>query len=177
MGRVSLRSVTSIRPGLCALGITACLLALGAASALAAEPEDLQAVLGDDSIPLTQVVSHHCHDRDLPVIRCFETAEERDDDLEVGGRHARLAVVAYVLLFIDENYGGVSFTAHNPMPNLGTVGWNDKITSFKSLNGQRPRFYSDANYGTPSWRWAAGAWVSNVGSSANDVISSLRNDP
>ena len=134
-------------------------------------------VLGDRELGPTRVVDFHCHDRDFPTIACFATLDERDDDLM--SRENRLARFAdpYVTFFQDAGYAGSSYTAYNPISDLGVFGWNDTITSFKSLNGKRPRLYTDAGYGTPSWRWAAGAWVSNVGGAANDATSSIKNDP
>jgi hypothetical protein len=156
------------------------LFVAGIPSASASDPDRPRAVLDGQEIPLGTVVDHHCHDRDLPTIRCFDDPADLAEDIGVAARDARgarLLGVAYVTFVEHEDYGGTAFVAYNPMADLGPYGWNDTISSFKSLNGQRSRFFSDANYGTPSWRWAAGAWVPNVGSAANDVISSLQNVP
>lgn len=167
--------------------ITASLLLLGFV-----DPEDSErgAVYQDEPIPLADVVEHHCHDGESPTIRCFDTAAERDADAaeavpiaDASGLSSLdvLALTAsstfYVTFWQDAGYGGSSFTTSQPQPDLRDIGWNDKISSFKSLNGQRPKWFADVQYVTPSWQWAAGANVSYVGDTANDRFSSVKNVP
>jgi hypothetical protein len=83
----------------------------------------------------------------------------------------------YVTFYEHASYGGASYTASQPISDLTAWGWNDHVTSFKSLNGQRPKWWENAGYSPPTWQWAAGAWVSNVGSAANDRFSSVANVP
>lgn len=135
------------------------------------------AILDGSPIPLASVGDHHCHDLAWPMIRCFRTADARDADAEVMVGERVLDSTPYVVVFEDEDHGGSSVMFASSQTNLASIGWNDAITSFKSLNGGHPKFWENANYGTPSWQWAAGAWVSNVGSGANDKFSSLRNVP
>lgn len=140
--------------------------------------EEVGAVLDGRLIDLSGIVDQHCHDRDTPLIRCFSSPGDRDQDLEAPPASRSIdANQPYVTVFADEGYRGGSFTLYNPNSDLSMYGWNDCISSLKSLNAQRPRLYAHAGYGTPSWRWAAGAWVSNVGSDANDAASSIKNDP
>lgn len=134
----------------------------------------LSATLDGLPLALSKVASYHCHDLRYPVITCFRDAEDRDRDVQEASAPDSLP---YVNVFRDENYGGQSYIISESEPNLTSIGWNDVITSFKSTNSGRPRFYQDASYGTPSWRWPAGAWVANVGSPANDKFSSVENAP
>lgn len=134
--------------------------------------EDLRATLDGASLPLSKVASYDCHDLRYPVITCFRDVEDRDRDMQ---RPDVVDSLPYVNVFRDEDYGGQSYIISESEPNLASIGWNDVITSFKSLNSGRPRFYQDASYGTPSWRWPAGAWVANVGTYANDKFSSVEN--
>lgn len=152
------------------------ILATGMPSS-AGGPEQPVALLDGRSIPLSEVSRFHCHDRDAPTIRCFSTSAERDRDLDTGAAGLMDADQPFVTVYRDEDYHGNSLVIYDPIRNLGVYGWNDRITSFKSLNGQRPRLYSHVDYGTPAWRWTAGAWVPNVGSEANDATSSIRNEP
>jgi hypothetical protein len=146
-------------------------------------------------IPLEEVALHHCHDGAYPVIRCFDTEEERDEDASHlgvdatravaegrGGRTAGpaadgLLILYYVTFYQNASYGGASFTASQPQPDLQNFGWNDVISSFKSLNSQRPKWWEHIGYVAPAWRWSAGAWVSYVGDGANDRFSSAKNVP
>ncbi len=150
---------------------------------------EAHAIYQTEVIPLSDVARHHCHDVQYPLIRCFDTAEERDNDMQTEAEGAtsvsssaddevtQMTVLLYVTFWEHADYGGVSFTASQPIDHLGDYGWNDAITSFKSLNGQRPKWWEDAYYGLPAWQWAAGRWVRNVGSGANDTFSSVKNVP
>jgi hypothetical protein len=82
-----------------------------------------------------------------------------------------------VTFYQHASYGGASFTASQPQPDLQNFGWNDVISSFKSLNGQRPKWWDHIGYVAPAWQWSAGAWVSYVGDGANDRFSSAKNVP
>ncbi len=152
-------------------------------------PETVRARLGGSMISLDKVPSFHCHDGRHPVIDCFASEGERDDDARTvahDGRRADAAPEAdiestqlpyYVTFYEHASYGGASYTTWQWLPNLTAIYWNDIVTSFKSLNGQRPKWFVDADYGPPSHQWAAGAWVANVGDSANDRFSSVKNVP
>lgn len=75
------------------------------------------------------------------------------------------------------NYGGASYTTAQALADLRPMGWNDVVSSFKSLSGQRPKWYVDINSSPPTYQWSAGAWVADIGWSANDRFSSVRNIP
>jgi hypothetical protein len=154
--------------------LLATIVVLPALSGAARADDDPEAWLGSHQIPLATVSEYHCHDLEWPVIRCFAVEEDRDEDM---GSVARRAPGEYVTFYSDDNYGGGSFTATQPYPDLAPYGWGDVITSFKSRNGGHPKFYADANYGYPSWQWSAGIWNPNVGSAANDTFSSVKNVP
>ena len=139
--------------------------------------DEVRAVLDGRLIDLSEIVDLHCHDRDAPMVHCFSTQAQRDGDLQAPASHSIDGSLSYVTVFADEGYGGGSLTLHNPISDLNVYGWNDCISSLKSLNAQRPRLYAHAGYGTPSWRWSAGAWISIVGSEAIVGSSSIRNDP
>lgn len=173
-----------------ALVMVAVLAGLVASSGLAAAASNAApAFLHGRSIPLGDVHRYHCDDLHRGAIRCFTGAAARDRDVARqeqllrgpvvggGGGGAAIASVAYVTFYVDQNYGGSSFTASNTYSNLGDIGWNDTITSFKSLNGGHPEWWVDINFSGTVWQWVAGAQVANVGSSANDRFSSVQNVP
>jgi hypothetical protein len=162
----------------------------------ASDDPDVAAFHRGRVIPPEQIALYHCHDRDYPVIRCFDTAQERDEDASlpvdittaararVGrtdgpamGRAESLSILFYVTFYWNATYGGASFTASQPYSDLRDIGWNDAISSFKSLNGQRPKWWEHIGYVAPAWQWAAGAQVSYVGNGANDLFSSTKNVP
>jgi hypothetical protein len=149
----------------------------------------------EEDIELEDVGDHHCHDFASPIIRCFATELERDADAESvmgtqaargwGGTEQQAAlavqlaatVVTYVRWYEDSNYGGLSFSTANPMADLAVIGWNDRISSFKSINGGHPKFWQSWNYTGTAWQWVTSAWVPYVGDPANDRFSSVQNVP
>jgi hypothetical protein len=155
------------------------------------------AVLYGQPIPPIDVVNHHCHDLDAPIYRCFDTEKERDADAQVfiaaaasadlgdGGTLSLNALIqplsvldfTYALAYVDSNYGGASLMVSSPTPDLGVLGWNNVISSFKSTNGGRPKWWSGTNYGGLSYQWGTSAWVPYVGDVANDTFSSVKNVP
>lgn len=152
----------------------------------AATPDGLTAEYRGHEIALGEVASHHCHDLAYPVIQCFDSAAERDLDLileTVADTTLRPLgpepepQMSYVTWFAAANYAGSSFTASQSYADLGVLSWNDSISSFKSLNGGRPKWWQATNYTGTSWRWLAGAQVSYVGDPANDQFSSVANVP
>lgn len=72
---------------------------------------------------------------------------------------------------IKGSAGGCSRTA------LGAFRAGESGADFKSLNGRRPRFYRDADFGGVSWRWPAGAWVANVRTPGDDSFAAVEDDP
>ena len=156
----------------------AAILALTVASTAAAGSPggraERRAQLDGRAIALADVARFQCHDRDFPVIRCFNSAAERALDLAAQGRSTELATVTqYVTWYADANYGGApSFTAFWSEPDLTIYGWNDKISSFRTLNGGHPRWWQDVGNKGTSWDWGTLS-ISYVGDAANDQFSGV----
>jgi hypothetical protein len=149
----------------------------------------LVAFLDAERIDLGQVGYYHCHDVEGPVIRCFETETERDvaalaglAERALGGQTHTLesasllgtVSVTYVLWYEHSSYLGASYFATVPISNLGTFGWSNRISSFKSTNGGSPTWWDLTAYSGSSWDWPASAWVSYVGGDANDRFTSVQ---
>ncbi|MDL2335611.1 MAG: hypothetical protein QFC55_06240 [Chloroflexota bacterium] len=165
--------------------ILAILAALGPASGIASGGNGPHAVFAGHSIRVADVSNYQCHDAAFPVIECFETAVERDFDFvsrtegddALGAGADILSATSYVTWFDAVNYGGGSFTASLSYSDLSTLGWDNRISSFKSLNGGRPKWWQNTNFTGTSWRWLAGAQVPDVGAGASDQFSSVQNVP
>jgi hypothetical protein len=172
------------------------LLQIASATPAGASSEELYAMYDGELIALSKVASHHCHDGRYPEIRCFATEIERDRDAAAVARGGQstptgdtageasletdlgLASSTYYVVFYEHaNYGGASYMTAVAHSDLRAIGWNDVISSFKSLNAQRPKWWEHINYGGSTWQWTAGAWVSYVGDAANDRFSSVKNVP
>jgi hypothetical protein len=145
-------------------------------------PTHPSAELDGRPISLADVARYHCHDLVAGSYRCFATAAERDADLasveaSVTAEDFGALAVIYVLAYEHSNYGGASIALSQPTPNLASIGWNDAVSSFKSTNGGRPKWWEHSSYSGTSWRWVASAWVAYVGDAANDRFSSVQNVP
>lgn len=148
-----------------------------AASANSANESGPVAFLGAERIALNRASEFHCHDRDYPVIRCFGTAAERTTE---GERFARRSDISssgtsflspFVRWYRDASFGGPSFEAYLAEPDLAAVGWDNQISSFKSLNGGHPLWWTGANQSGTKWDWGT-ASVGSLGA-GNDQFSSV----
>jgi hypothetical protein len=160
-----------------------------------ANTDGLTVIYHDQGIDPREASHHFCHTRDYPVVRCFDSQLEVDADLvwiepqEPGdpGSPADAAESsrssgemspdfsgAYTIAYWDINYGGTALTLYSDIPNLGTLGWNDSISSIKSVNCGVPRYWADAGYGGLYWQNGCDAWSPSL-SGANDTFSSVAN--
>lgn len=166
------RSLRHVGPPLAMAALLALSVASTATAGSPAGGPERRAELDGQPIALTDVARHHCHNRDLPLIRCFADAAERDRDMVA--RSAELAdATPFVTWYADANFvKPPSFTAYSSESDLSRYGWNDKISSFHVLNGGHPRWWQDAgNHGT-WWDWGSVS-ISYVGDGANDKFSSV----
>lgn len=147
-------------------------------SALAGAVDDgpRSADLDGKPIALSSVALYHCHDLDVTVIHCFRRAAERDASIEnasagLGGALA-VAAVVYVTMYENASYGGASMAVSQDYDILATIGWNDRVSSYKGRNAETGRFYVDWFAGGISDSFCCNQWVSTLGS-FNDAFSSV----
>lgn len=152
---------------------------------------DIRFRLDGEPIGLERAAQLHCHDFDYPVITCFRTlaaleaeAARRMRSTREGSTPADAARVdtldavaasltsGYVQVFADGAYGGSSAALSVDYSNLGAIGWDDRISSFKSF-GASGRFHIDPAFSGNSYVFGTTAQVSYVGDSWNDRFSSL----
>ncbi len=154
--------------------IGSAVLPLAAPGASAAD--GLHATLDGAPIPLHSVAQFTCHDRDYPLIRCFQNAAARDADLTAsspgGTASSPQLLSAFVRWYRDADYGGPSFDAYNSYPDLSVIGWDKQISSFVTLNGGHPAWWQGTYYSGSGWDWGF-ASEPTLGS-ANDQISSVQ---
>jgi hypothetical protein len=146
------------------------------------QPAQTRAVLSGVDIPTSEVALHHCHDLMYPVYTCFQTEAQRDADALALSADIALGPLSstgftYALAYEAIDYGGNSLLISTSIPDLGTLGWNNRISSFKSTNGGHPKWWAGAAYSGLAWHWGISAWVPYVGSAANDQFSSVMNVP
>ncbi len=135
-----------------------------------------------------QASHYFCHTRDYPIVRCFDTQAEVDSELGLveplapglpdstssgqSGSVPQWDSDAYTIAYWDINYGGTSLTVYGAISNLATIGWNDSVSSIKSINCGIPRYYVDPSYDGAYWQNSCNVWSPNL-YSANDTFSSV----
>jgi hypothetical protein len=149
------------------------LAVMGASQASAG---DLSATLDGKRIRLDRVASLQCHDFDYPIIRCFSTAERiaADIDARLAARDAagaRLLLAGYVTVYQDNFYGTPSISLSTDQASLSALGWNDRISSFKSF-GATGGFWEHSPSGGFFHAYAATTQAPSLGSH-NDAFSAF----
>ena len=153
------------------------LLALVPAAPVAAAPAQIKATLDGRPIKISEIPDYDCHDLEFPVIRCFATQADRDASLsvEAGSLEAlAAAAVAYVTMYDGASFTGATFTASQNYDALVSIGWNDRVSSFRARNSETGVFYVDWFAGGSSWSFCCNGQASSLGSFNNTFSSVYR---
>jgi hypothetical protein len=165
-----------------ALGLLFSLALLASATpsnASAAGP--VRAFLDGRPVSLAEARSLSCHDFDYPVLTCFRTPAEleaaaaaRAGSVVEGGAAGTLSATTtgYVIVYVDGGYSGSARALSQDYSYLGTIGWNDVISSLRSY-GATGHFWEDAPSGGFEYFFYPTSAVSYVGDYYNDKFSSL----
>ena len=175
MGRTHLRI---------SMALAACLVALLALPTAAAAHDPggtgsagpVVADLAGHPLAVAQIPAWYCHDLDYPRIHCFTSAAELEHALAVrlSAQPAGTAAASIDLaIYADANWQGGTTVISQTYPDLGTIGWNDKISSFKVLNGVAGHFATDIYNSGPYDAFAPYQLTTYVGDAWNDTFSSV----
>ena len=106
----------------------------------------VRAELDGHAIPVSAIPDLYCHDLDYPVILCFESADALESGLATALGSAPLTgeALPFVAIYQDIGLSGPYSLLAADYDNLSAIGWNDRISSFKSLNGYGGPFLTDA---------------------------------
>jgi len=157
-----------------ALAILALVLLLASLTSVAAAGERLRADLDGTSIPLVDVGRHFCHDLDSPAIHCFADLATLDAAVASHQAQEGAAAVSYVQVFEHRDYRGTAASLAADYPNLGAIGWNDRISSYRVLISGSGEFREHVDYVGWADSFCCGQWVTYVGDMFNDKFSSVR---
>lgn len=155
-------------------GVMAIAALAGLAAPVAAQ-DGLSATLDGGRLRVDRIPSYHCHDFDLPVIRCFSTAEGLAADIArrlSGSRDPALLLGGYVTVFEHSNQGGASLSLASDASSLAAYGWNDRISSFQS-NGTSGTFREHSPPGGFSFGFGPTTRVDTLSATYNDKFSAL----
>ena len=142
--------------------------------------DGLTAVMDGQAIPMAEAAALSCHDFDYPVLTCFATASAMEADAarraatasQRSDGSARVLTSGYVTVFEDGGYGGAALSIFHNYSNLGTVGWNDRISSLISY-GATGHFYQNAPPSGWIYYFYSSSHFSYVGDYYNDKFSSV----
>lgn len=151
-----------------ALAVLTALVVPKAASARNGGASDPRADVRGRPIALAEVGRFYCHDFDFPRIHCFESSAELDAAVATT---LSVTAVDYVLVFENAGYNGASMYISSNYSALATVGWNDRISSFKGRNSQSGKFWTDWFYSGSFWSFCCNNQISSLGSFDNTFSS------
>lgn len=163
--------VRSLGVGLTVLGL---LTIAGPGAVFAAGPDtdpELHATLDGKPIPLEDVGKYSCDDFDYPEIHCFSSRVVADSRALLV---TVLTATDYVTIYDLSNYGGASMNVSQDYATLSTIGWNDRISSFKARNSETGQFWTDWFYSGTWYAFCCNTSVSSLGSFNNSFSSIQR---
>ncbi|HTK46163.1 MAG TPA: hypothetical protein VL749_12530 [Patescibacteria group bacterium] len=139
---------------------------------LAADPEpQLSATLDGRPIPLEDVGKYNCDDFAYPEIRCWSTRVLADSRaLAV----TLLTSIDYVTIFDGTAFNGVLMNVSQDYAALSTIGWNDRVSSFKGRNSETGTFYADWFYSGTWYAFCCNSQIGNLGTFNNTFSSIIR---
>jgi hypothetical protein len=154
-------------------------LLIGMVVAPQASADSLRATLDGKRIRIERVASLNCHDFDYPTFRCFSSIELLADDIAArlaakDAVGAQLLQAGYVTAYADAWYGTPLITLANDQTSLSAIGWNDRISSFKSF-GASGTFREHSPSGGASFGYGPTTQAGTLGGS-NDTFSAFYND-
>lgn len=156
------------RKGLVGLLMSVSLVTFGQAPVAAADGR-VTAQLDGRAILLRDVDKYYCHDLDYPRITCSHSKAGADTQI---ARAVAARSASFVRLYDDVGYEGGSIALSRDYSDLGDIGWNDRASSFKVLNGGSGEFSEHVGPGGAHYSFCCTGAMSNLGS-WNDRISAV----
>ncbi|MEO5965173.1 MAG: hypothetical protein ABIR11_06885 [Candidatus Limnocylindrales bacterium] len=106
----------------------------------------VQADLDGQPIMVSEVPGYFCQDRDFPAIHCFRTARALEGSIAARASGPSIMAAAssdYVIVYAGLSYSGTYMYVSQNYDTLFTVAWNDRIRSYRGLNGASGVFWTD----------------------------------
>jgi hypothetical protein len=131
----------------------------------------MSATLDGRPIPLVDVAKYYCDDFAYPVITCSMSA-----DLIEARLSASLAATAldYVTIYDAPTFGGAWMNVSQDYSGLWSIGWNDRISSFKARNSETGRFWTDWFYSGTWYGFCCNQQLASLGAYDNTFSSVIR---
>jgi len=113
-----------------------------------------------------------CDAIDYPDIECFASHAELDAAI-VARLGEGLLESGYIRAYADSNFGGASMALDGDISNLGSIGWNNRISSIRSFGSESGTFYENTGYGGWGYFVCCNQQILYVGDLFNDQFSSF----
>jgi hypothetical protein len=136
------------------------------------------ATLDGRPIAIERAADLDCHDFEYPVIRCFDSVASLESDVAVqvarlnAGALFAVATTGYVVVYEHAAYAGSTKVLSSDVPWLSSIGWNDKISSFKSF-GATGAFNEHSPSGGFIYSYGPTSRVASLSGTYNDKFSSF----
>jgi hypothetical protein len=128
----------------------------------------LTATLDGHPIKPTAVANWYCDDFSYPVITCFS------DPNALSVRDAAILSASsldYVTIYDFTTYTGSFMQVSQDYTVLATIGWNDRISSFRARNSLDGHFFTDWFYGGTWYYFCCNQNAPSLGSFDNTLSS------
>jgi hypothetical protein len=136
------------------------------------------ATLDGRAIAVEQAADLDCHDFEYPVIRCFHSVASLESDIaartarQSSGALFAVASTGYVVVYEHALYGGAAKILSSDVSWLSDIGWNDRISSFKSF-GATGAFNEHSPSGGFIYYYGPTSRVASLSGAYNDKFSSF----
>jgi hypothetical protein len=172
-----------------ALAVTAMLApATAAAQPDSGAPPGAYAELDGRPLKLREVGKYYCHDFDFPKITCSRNAKVAQKGVDEAVSELATASFStdiqassmeegshYATIYDGMTFSGSWFVVSQEYDALFWVGWNDRVSSFRSRYYGSGSFYTDWYGGGSGWRFCCNQYVSSLGGYDNSFSSVYRN--
>jgi len=171
-GFFKVNPVRGLAVGLIALGLLTTTAIVRPTPTAAAEPDpELTATLDGKPIPLQDVGKYTCDDFSYPQIRCYSTRVLSDSRALLV---TVLTSIDYATVYDLTSFTGASMNVSQDYATLSTIGWNDRISSFKGRNTETGTFFQDWFYSGSWYAFCCNTQVPNLGAYSNTFSSIKR---
>jgi hypothetical protein len=162
------------------LSLALTMLIVATHPASAATQDRVAPFLDGNPATLAEATANHCHDLHAGAFECFTSEAERDAAVgtvlageNAASSESAAASSGYVIVWAAASFAGASTVLSQDYSNLTSLGWNDRISSYRVYTTGTGAFYDQAYYSGLTQFYCCFAQVSYVGNQYNDIFSSF----
>jgi hypothetical protein len=143
-----------------------------------AEPTTVIADVDGRPIKIAQIATFWCHDFDYPKIHCFRSAKDLEEAkvtqfVALAAVSPSFAAGDYVTIFDGQVYTGGAIDLSQSYDALWSIGWNDRVSSYKGRNSVSGKFWTDWYSSGTARSFCCNANVSSLPGNLDNAFSSV----